>query len=233
MSKVFGRWVPKISVHINCINGQLCSRSAEYIHCKTQLTNCFSLFDYWGQNVDSSLGSRKWITIYAVQAHDFHAFKFKEFFHTTRGHQLLKFWQQFSGIQADCLWYAICLLERQLHVSVMQNSCCKFSDVMNQKRWGKLSLGIWLLDDNAPVHKSVIAHPALYDCGFVQLNHPVCSSYLAPSDYFLFRNMKSPLRGTWFTDAESLKITVEAWFDRQDDSIFKAQQFTRKVGRMH
>jgi len=84
-----------------------------------------------------------------------------------------------------------------------------------------LSLGIWLLDDNAPVHKSVVAQQALCDCGFVQLNHPACSSYLAPSDYFLFRNMKS-LRGTGFTDAESLKITVEAWFDRQDDSIFKA-----------
>ena len=39
---------------------------------------------------------------------------------------------------------------------------------------------------------------------------------LAPSDYFLIRNLKYRLYGTRFTDDESMKITVEAWFESQN-----------------
>ena len=63
-------------------------------------------------------------------------------------------------------------------------------------------LGVWFLHDNAPVHKSVVAQQAVRDCEFVQLNHPECCQDLGPSDYFLLRNMKFYLRGTWFIDAE-------------------------------
>jgi len=48
----------------------------------------------------------------------------------------------------------------------------KLRDAIKQKRRGKLSLGVWLLHDNAPVHKSVVAQQAVRDCGFVQQNHP-------------------------------------------------------------
>jgi len=55
---------------------------------------------------------------------------------------------------------------------------------------------------------------------FVQLNYPACSPDLAPSDYFLIRNLKSHLCGTWFIDAESLKITVEAWFKSRNRKFY-------------
>jgi len=50
-----------------------------------------------------------------------------------------------------------CLLQRQLLDNVMENSY--FSYTMSssrnvQKSW---HLGVWLLHDNAPVHKSVVA----------------------------------------------------------------------------
>lgn len=96
----------------------------------------------------------------------------------------------------------------------------KLREAIKQKRRGKLSLGVWLLHDNAPVHKSMVAQQALRDCGFVQLNHPAYSPDLAPSDYYLFRNLKSHLRGHRFADDESLKANVEAWFEGQDKDFY-------------
>jgi len=58
----------------------------------------------------------------------------------------------------------------------------KLRDAIKQKRQGMLSWEVWLLHDNAPVHKSMIAREAVRDCGFVQLDHPAYSPDLAPSD---------------------------------------------------
>jgi len=46
-------------------------------------------------------------------------------------------------------------------------------------------------------------------CGFLQPNHPTYNADLAPSDYYLFRDVKSRLRGTRFADDTSLKAFVE------------------------
>ena len=73
-----------------------------------------------------------------------------------------------------------------------------YADLMKQlrtaikeKRRGKLSQGVLLLHDNAPVHKSRIAQAAIRECKFEQLNHPPYSPDLASSDYYLFRNLKN------------------------------------------
>jgi [histone H3]-lysine36 N-dimethyltransferase SETMAR len=65
----------------------------------------------------------------------------------------------------------------------------KWREAIKQKRRGKLSLGVWLLHDNAPVQKSMVAQQALQDFGFVQLNHLAYSPDLAPSDCYLFINL--------------------------------------------
>ena len=91
-----------------------------------------------------------------------------------------------------------------------------YADLMKQlkaaiklKRRGKLSRGVLLLHDNAPVHKSRIEQAAIRECKFEQLNHPPYSPDLAPSDYFLFRNLKSHLRGIRFSDDDGLKAATE------------------------
>jgi len=61
--------------------------------------------------------------------------------------------------------------------------------------------------------RTLVAQQALSDCEFVQLNHPAYSLDLAASDHFLIRNLKYLLRGTWFTEDESLMIAVKAWFE--------------------
>ena len=85
---------------------------------------------------------------------------------------------------------------------------------------GSCHLGMWLFITMRQCIESVVVHQALRDCGFIQLNHPAYSPDLGPSDYFVFRNPKFHLRGTRLTDAESLKVAVEAWFDRQNGKIF-------------
>ena len=78
------------------------------------------------------------------------------------------------------------------------------------------------MHDNAPVHKSRVTQAAIRECKFEQLNHPPYSPDLAPSDYYLFRNLKSHLRGTKFRDDDELKAAIEAWFEDQiDDFYFK------------
>ena len=51
---------------------------------------------------------------------------------------------------------------------------------------------------------------AIHECKFEQLNHPPYSPDLAPSDYYLFRNLKSHLHGTRSRDDDELKASTEA-----------------------
>ena len=93
---------------------------------------------------------------------------------------------------------------------------------IRQKRRGMLTRGVLLLHDNAPVHKSRIAQAAIRDCGYVQLDHPPYSPDLAPSDYFLFRQLKSALRGRHFNDDEEVKAAAEAWLEGQSEKFYKS-----------
>jgi len=74
--------------------------------------------------------------------------------------------------------------------------------------------------DNAPLHKSLVAQQAVCDCEFFQLDHPAYSPDLAASNYFLIRNVKYHLRGTWFIDDELLNIVSEAWFENRNRKIY-------------
>jgi len=68
----------------------------------------------------------------------------------------------------------------------------------------------------------------------VQLNQPAYSPDLAPSDHFQIRSLKYHLRGTCFTDDESLMTIVEAWLESQQGKILFTghKQLKRKVEKM-
>jgi len=84
------------------------------------------------------------------------------------------------------------------------------------------------------VHKSLVAQKALCNGEFVQLNHPVYSLDLAPSNYFLIRNLKYRLHGTRFIDNESLKIAVTAQYESQNRKFyFQGIRLRTKVENMH
>jgi histone-lysine N-methyltransferase SETMAR len=66
------------------------------------------------------------------------------------------------------------------------------------KRWSKLSKGILFLQDNAAPHKAATVHRKLADLHFEVLKHLTYSPNLAPSDYYLFPNLKKHLKGRKF-----------------------------------
>ena len=64
-----------------------------------------------------------------------------------------------------------------------------------------------------------VAQAAMLKC---KLNHSPYSSDLAPSDHYLFQNLKSHLRGKIFRDDDELITATEAWVgDQTDDFYFK------------
>jgi len=146
----------------------------------------------------------------------------------------LDYGNSFSGIHMDCSWQTICILERQLLVSITQNQHSSYSMSSSWNSDESCHLGVWLFHDNAPAHKSLVAQQARCNCVFVQLNHPAYSLELDPTNYFLIRNLKYCLRGTWFIENESLKIDVKAWSESEKQKILfsRHKQLRTKVENM-
>ena len=93
------------------------------------------------------------------------------------------------------------------------NTITALREAIKEKRRGKLSAGMLLLHDNAPVYMFAKSQAAIQQCGFQQLNHPPYSPDLPPSDYFLFRVMKKFLQGKRFSSDEEVKEAVMTWFE--------------------
>lgn len=74
--------------------------------------------------------------------------------------------------------------------------------------------------DNAPAHSSAIATAKLVELRYELLPHPPYSPDLAPSDFFLFPNLKKWLGGKRFTSNEEVISETEAYFAEFDESYF-------------
>ncbi|GBP37908.1 Histone-lysine N-methyltransferase SETMAR [Eumeta japonica] len=86
----------------------------------------------------------------------------------------------------------------------------KAREAVVQKRRGKLSRGVLFLQDNTSVHTARVSRQPLKDTGFSEIDHPPYSPDLAPSDYFLFSNLKKELRGRRVVDDNQMKMAVES-----------------------
>lgn len=104
----------------------------------------------------------------------------------------------------------------QYYASILE----RLKESIKEKRRGKLTKGVLLLHDNAPVHKSRVALAALHNVGFDILDHPPYSPDLAPSDYYLFPKLKKELRGKKFSTDEEVKDAVSAYFSDKDKTFF-------------
>ncbi len=92
-------------------------------------------------------------------------------------------------------------------------------ECIRQKRRSKLSRGVLLLHNNAPVQKARAAQAALCKCEFEEFNHPHYSPDLAPSDFFLFRYLKTAPHGHLFGDDEDAWDAVQEWIEQQSGYI--------------
>lgn len=80
---------------------------------------------------------------------------------------------------------------------------------------------MYLLHDNAPVHKSRDSQAAIEQTGFIPLSHPPYSPDLAPSDYYLFSHLKKALKGRRFANKEELKLRTEEFFGNCSPDFYK------------
>ena len=62
----------------------------------------------------------------------------------------------------------------------------------------------------------------IQDIGFQILDHPAYSPDLAPSDFFLFGNLKKSLRGVQYGSDEEVIEAVEGYFESKNKSFYLA-----------
>ena len=70
---------------------------------------------------------------------------------------------------------------------------------------------------NAPCHKSIATMAKLHELFL----HPPYFSDFAPSDYFLFADLKRILQGKRFDSNEKLIAKTEAYFEAKNKSFYK------------
>ena len=80
---------------------------------------------------------------------------------------------------------------------------------------------VYLLHDNARPHTAKDTHSKLAELNWEIVPHPPYSPDLAPSDYHLFRHLKSFLRSKTFVDFGHLKTDVSNFFDSQPSSFWE------------
>ena len=86
----------------------------------------------------------------------------------------------------------------------------------------KLSKGILFQQDNARVHTCKIAVDAVERNGYEVIPHPAYSPDLAPSDYFLFPNLKKDICGCHFRSNKDVMEAVEEWVRDKDPGFFSS-----------
>ena len=96
----------------------------------------------------------------------------------------------------------------------------KLREAIKEKRRGKLSKGVILLQDDASVHTADVAVASAVNCGFEILDHPAYSPDLAPSDFYLFPTLKRELRGRIFESDDEVIAAVEEFFEEKNESYF-------------
>ena len=78
------------------------------------------------------------------------------------------------------------------------------------------------LKDNARVNTCKVAMDAVEQNGYELIPHPAYSPDLAPSDFFLFPNLKKDIRGLHFRSDEEVVTAVEEWVNGKDPDFFSS-----------
>ena len=97
--------------------------------------------------------------------------------------------------------------------------------VILEKRRSKLSCRVLFLRANTSVHKCNIVQAALRRVAFTKLDYPAYSLDIAPSDYYLFSNLKKFLHGKNFSsDDEAITTVVDYLIDLNSEFFCKGTQ---------
>jgi [histone H3]-lysine36 N-dimethyltransferase SETMAR len=89
----------------------------------------------------------------------------------------------------------------------------KLNDSLKQKRPELINRkGVVFHKDNARPHTSLVTRQNLLQLGWNILLHPPYSPDLAPSDYYLFRDLQIFLDGKTFTSNKEVKNHLDQFF---------------------
>ena len=91
-----------------------------------------------------------------------------------------------------------------------------------EKCRGKLSKGVLLQQDNARVPTCKVAMDAVERKVYELIPHPAYSPDLAPSNLFLFPNLKKDIHGLHFRSDEEVVTAVEEWVNGKDPDFFSS-----------
>ena len=100
------------------------------------------------------------------------------------------------------------------------------------KKWPQMKKKKVLFhQDNALCYKSITTMAKLYELHFELLPHPPYIPDLAPSDYWLFADLKRILQGKRFGSNEEWISETEVYFEAKDKSFYKKRhQIVRSLG---
>ena len=92
---------------------------------------------------------------------------------------------------------------------------------IREKRPGLQKKTIIFHQDNARVHTGFLTMVKLNELKYELFEHPPYSPDLAPSDYYLFRNLKQFLRGKRFSSNEEAIAAVEQYFAELPENHYR------------
>ena len=96
-----------------------------------------------------------------------------------------------------------------------------FEERNRQKTGANKEEKVLVPQDNALCHKSITMMVKLHELHFELLPHPPYFPDLAPSDYWLFADLKRMLQGKRFGSNEEVILETEAYFEAKDKSFYK------------
>lgn len=92
---------------------------------------------------------------------------------------------------------------------------------IKEKRPGLAKKKIIFHQDNAPAHKGALAMAKLTKLRYELLDHPPYSPDMAPSDFYLFPNLKRFLRGKHFSSNDEVITAVNGYFEDLPENYFR------------
>ena len=127
------------------------------------------------------------------------------------------FWDNIGILLIDWVPHGA-TINSQYYITVLEN----LRESIKQNRRGKLTRGVLLLHDNARPHTSHETSAAIQRLGFEVLQHPPYSPDLSPCDYYLFAEMKRPLKGKKYESPQALASAVHQWVKSTPTEWFRA-----------
>ena len=109
---------------------------------------------------------------------------------------------------------------RIINAEYYTNLLDRFNEYLKKKRPHLTKEKVLFHQDNARVHTCVVSMTKFHELRYELLVHPPYSPDLAPSDYFLFPNLKKWLGGKGFYSNNEIISQINTYFEDLEKSYF-------------